>query len=70
VPADRPEATAIAERHRRRLSDRLYACAPKFHRGLAEMNLADDRFRANYDSVAPGLAKFVHDAILANAVSG
>jgi DNA-binding transcriptional MerR regulator len=70
VPADSAEATAIAERHRRHISDRFYACAPEFHRRLAELYVADGRFRANYDDVAPGLAHYVHDAIIANGERG
>ncbi len=70
VSADSAEAAAIAERHRRHISDRFYECAPEFHRCLAEMYVADDRFRANYDDVAPGLAHYVHDAIMANADRG
>lgn len=70
VPADSAEATALAERHRRHISHRFYECAPEFHRCLAEMYVADDRFRANYDDVAPGLAHYVHDAIMANADRG
>jgi hypothetical protein len=31
------------------------------------MYLAYERFRKNYDDLAPGLARYVHDAILANA---
>jgi hypothetical protein len=34
------------------------------HRGLAEMYVADDRFMRTYDDVAPGLAQYVHDAIV------
>ena len=37
------------------------------HRGLAEMYVTDPRFTAAYDDVAPGLARYVRDAILANA---
>ena len=37
------------------------------HRGLAEMYVADERFAATFDTVAPGLARYVHDAIIANA---
>jgi hypothetical protein len=29
--------------------------------------VADPRFTANYEKVAPGLAQYVHDAIVANA---
>ena len=35
------------------------------HRGLAEMYVADPRFAAHYDAVAPGLARYVRDAIVA-----
>jgi len=37
------------------------------HRGLAEMYLSDERFTRTYDDMAPGLARYVHDAMLANA---
>lgn len=36
----------------------------EYHRGLAEMYVADERFRANYDKLAPGCTEFLHDAIL------
>ena len=31
------------------------------------MYLADPRFTAHYESQQPGLAKYIHDAIMANA---
>lgn len=34
-----------------------------YHRGLGEMYVADDRFRANYDKLAPGCTEFLRDAI-------
>ena len=37
------------------------------HRNLAEMYLADERFKQTFDDVAPGLAQYVHDAIVSNA---
>lgn len=67
LPADGVEARALAERHRQHISGRFYACAPELHRGLAELYVSDDRFRANYDDTAPGLAQYVHDAIVAGA---
>jgi hypothetical protein len=39
------------------------------HRCLAAMYVDDERFRATYDAVAPGLAEFVRDAIVANAAA-
>ena len=48
----------------------FYTCTGEIHIGLAELYLADARFRAYYDTRRDGLAQFVHDAILANAVTG
>ena len=67
APADDPRATDVAERHRLHISRWFYDCPHDLHRGLAEMYVADERFRKNYDDLAPGLARYVHDAILANA---
>lgn len=33
------------------------------HKGLADMYVADERFRANYDKIAPGCTEFLRDAI-------
>jgi hypothetical protein len=46
----------------------FYDCPPRMHRGLAEMYVADARFAKHYDDVAAGLAQYVHDAIVANAM--
>jgi DNA-binding transcriptional MerR regulator len=35
----------------------------EYHKGLAEMYVADERFRANYDKLAPGCTEFLRDAI-------
>ncbi len=67
LPADGPEAMDAAEAHRQGIDDAYYPCSYEMHQGLAEMYLADPRFTANYETLAPGLAQYVHDAILANA---
>jgi DNA-binding transcriptional MerR regulator len=67
VPADGEAAMDLAEEHRQQITRWYYDCGYDIHRGLAEMYLADERFTRNYDDTAPGLAQFVHDAILANA---
>lgn len=36
----------------------------ELYRGLAEMYLADERFKKNYEKVAIGLAQFMHDAMI------
>lgn len=33
------------------------------HAGLADMYVEDERFRANYDKIAPGCTEFLRDAI-------
>ncbi|MCX4527276.1 MULTISPECIES: MerR family transcriptional regulator [unclassified Streptomyces] len=68
--ADSAEAMDLAEEHRGWLSRNHYDCPYEMHVCLGEMYVADERFTAFYDAVRPGLAVFVRDAILANAVRG
>jgi len=65
--ADSRAAMDLAEAHREYISRRLYDCDHDTHRGLAQMYVADPRFTKLYEDVAPGLAQYVHDAIMANA---
>jgi hypothetical protein len=37
------------------------------HRNLGEMYVSDERFKAFYDTMRPGLAEHLRDAIHANA---
>jgi hypothetical protein len=57
----------LAEEHRLQIDRRFYPVSSEMHVGLAEMYIVDPRFAANYDKVRPGLAQYMHDAILANA---
>jgi len=66
-PADSPQAMEGAEAHRRQIDDAFYPCSYEMHVGLAEMYIADPRFTATYEKIAPGLAQYLHDAIKANA---
>jgi DNA-binding transcriptional MerR regulator len=68
VPADDPAAMDAAEAHRLVIDRWFYPCSPEMHAGLGDMYVADERFAAHYDQRAPGLAAYVRDAILANAV--
>lgn len=63
---DSEVAIALAEKHRGMVGQ-FYDCSYAMHRGLADMYLADERFTANYEKLAPGMAQWVHDAIHANA---
>ncbi|GAA2491062.1 MerR family transcriptional regulator [Terrabacter carboxydivorans] len=60
-------AMDAAEQHRLHIQERFYDLTHDFHRGLADMYVADPRFTKTYEDIAPGLAAYVHDAIHANA---
>jgi MerR family transcriptional regulator, thiopeptide resistance regulator len=61
------EAMAAAEAHRQHISRWFYECSYDIHRGLTDMYVNDDRFRAHYDALAPGLARFIRESAHANA---
>ncbi|MEU6320453.1 MerR family transcriptional regulator [Streptomyces sp. NPDC047009] len=60
-------AMDLAEEHRQHICTCFYECPYEMHRGLAEMYVADERFKAFYESMRPGLAEHLKEAILANA---
>ncbi|GAB2761187.1 hypothetical protein GCM10027273_44390 [Nocardioides pakistanensis] len=37
------------------------------HAGIAELYVADPRYTQTYEALAPGLAQYVRDAVVANA---
>ncbi len=59
-------AMDLAEEHHRAI-EVFYDCPYPMHRGLGDMYLADPRFTKTYEDVAPGLARWLRDAIHANA---
>ncbi|MFF0624498.1 MerR family transcriptional regulator [Streptomyces sp. NPDC004296] len=68
VPADSEAAMDVAEEHRRFIGGAYYDCTYEIHTGLGEMYVADERFTATYEAIRPGLAVYMRDAMLANAV--
>ena len=70
APADSPEAIDAAEAHRRHISRWFYDCSLQMHAGLGALFISDERFARHYEQRAPGLARYVHDAIEANARRG
>lgn len=68
LPPESNEAKAAAERHRLHIDTWFYPCSHEMQTGLAEMYVMDERFTAHYDKRAPGLAVYVRDAIIANAL--
>ncbi|MGC9408765.1 MerR family transcriptional regulator [Streptomyces sp. DZ1-3] len=67
-PAESEAAMDAAEDHRRGISRNHYDCGHEMHTCLGEMYVSDERFTRNIDAVRPGLAAYLRDAILANAV--
>ncbi|MET7678938.1 MerR family transcriptional regulator [Streptomyces sp. NPDC005423] len=60
-------AMDLAEEHRLHIDRWFYACSYPMHRCLAETYVSDERFKAFYDAMRPGLAGHLKEAILANA---
>lgn len=66
-PATGERAMDMAEEHRQHISQWFYDCSYEIHQGLGEMYVSDERFKEFYDSMRPGLAEHLRDAITANA---
>jgi len=58
---DSDEAMA-SEAHRQHITRWFYDCSYDVHRGMTDMYVAHDRFRAYYEALAPGLVRFVREA--------
>lgn len=67
TPAGSPEAMDAAEEARQHICRWFYECPRPMHAGIAEMYVTDPRFTQTYEDVAPGLARYVRDAVVANA---
>ena len=55
------QPAAVADH--RALLNRFYDCDATMQKALADMYVADDRFRASYEEHAEGLAQYVRDAV-------
>jgi DNA-binding transcriptional MerR regulator len=66
VPATADEAGDAVRAHREHITRWFYDCSPQMQRGLAQMYVEDERFTRNYEQVAPGLAQYVNDCVLAH----
>lgn len=60
-----PAVQRAVEDHRLHLDRWFYPCSREMHANLGEMYVADPRFTANLDKVAPGFARYLRDAIAA-----
>jgi MerR family transcriptional regulator, thiopeptide resistance regulator len=68
-PTDDPAVMDLAEEHRQQISRWFYDCTYEIHTGLADMYVGDPRFEAYYENLKPGMARYLHDAIHANAIT-
>lgn len=66
VALDDDRVRAAVADHRA-LLNRFYDCDAGMQQALADMYVADPRFRANYDAHVEGLAEYVRDAVRAHA---
>ena len=62
-PTSKP-GQKTAELHKQWISFHWPKYSKEAHAGLAEMYVADERFKAYYDKVQPGAAQFLRDAIV------
>ncbi|BBZ63803.1 MerR family transcriptional regulator [Mycolicibacterium monacense] len=60
-----PEADRLAARHRASI-ERFYDCDDAMQLCLVQMYLADERFTRHYDDREPGLARYLHDVVVAS----
>jgi MerR family transcriptional regulator, thiopeptide resistance regulator len=66
VPVTAPEVQAAVDAHRLLIDRWFYPCSVEMHKQLGAMYVADPRFTANLDKIAPGFARYLSDAIAAS----
>lgn len=64
-PPDSPEAQEAARRHGALIDEWFYPITPEIHLGLAKSYVTDPRFEATYEAAAPGLTRYIRDAVVA-----
>ena len=57
------KAQKACDLHRQWLCVFYPAYSKEYHMGMGEMYVADKRFKAHYDKIAPGCAEFLRDAV-------
>ncbi len=67
APARSSKTMDLAETHRQHLERWFYPCSVRMHCGLADLYVNDPRFTARFDTFAPNLARYLREAIYANA---
>ena len=67
MPPHDARAVDAAERHRLQIDRWFYPCPSEMHVALGRMYVADPRFAATYEKIRPGMARYLCEAIAANA---
>lgn len=62
---DDPRVQECVHEHWRQINDNFYVCGMDIYEGLADMYIADPRFTATYEKIAPGFAQNLHGAMKA-----
>ena len=65
VTPESETAQSLVRKLQTYITDNFYTCTPEILRGLGQMYVADERFRANIDKNGIGTAGFISDAIKA-----
>ncbi|MGN1333753.1 MAG: MerR family transcriptional regulator [Anaerovoracaceae bacterium] len=63
VKPDSSEAMALAAKWQKYISDNFYKCTDEILAGLAEMYIADERFKVNLDKAGDGTAEFMSESL-------
>jgi DNA-binding transcriptional MerR regulator len=66
-PATSERAMAAAEQHRLLIQKWFNPVPYAMHKAMSDMYVTDPRFTKTYEDIAPGLARYLRDAIHANA---
>ncbi len=67
LPVTSAQAMDTAEQHRLHMRRWFSEITPDQHRQLGDRYITDPTFAKNYESIRPGMAQYVRDAIHANA---
>jgi len=57
------KAQKVCDLHKKWLCHYYPMYSNEYHKGLGEMYVSDERFKAYYDGISPGCAEFLRDAI-------
>lgn len=63
VTPESETAQSLVRKLQAYITDNFYTCTPEILRGLGQMYVADERFRANIDKNGIGTAEFISEAI-------